>query len=83
MLHGNAEGQDEVDGGASVVSLINAVGALILQFAEQILLAQVAITLLGVNPEDTRQIARREHQLSPILPALVVAFVGGRGAEAE
>jgi hypothetical protein len=77
MLHGNAEGQNEVNSSTEDISLINAIGAVSLQFAKQILLAQIAITLLGVNPEDTRQIAGRKHQLSPILPALVVAFVCG------
>ena len=41
------------------------------------------MTLVGVNPDQTREILRCKRELRPILPAFVVALVGCRGAEAE
>lgn len=42
-----------------------------------------SVSLLCMYPNQAREVLRGERQLGPIFAALVIAFVGGRRAEAE
>jgi hypothetical protein len=41
------------------------------------------VALLGVNPNQAREVLRCETELRPVLAAFVVALVGGGAAEGE
>lgn len=52
---------------------------------EEIFLAcdGVVVALLGVHPDEAREVLADEGQLGPVLAAFIVALVGRGGAEAE
>lgn len=54
-----------------------------LQFSQEIVLAQLAVTLVGVDPDGAGQVLANKLYLTPVLPALHVALIGGAGAERD
>lgn len=52
-----------------------------IQLAQKILLAQLALALVGVDPDGSGEVLANQLQLTPVLPALHVTFVGRACAE--
>lgn len=72
MFEGNSKGIDEIDCG---------------DLAQQIPLSQLRVfwvlPLNHMEPNETCQISRRQCELRPILPSIVVSFVSCRDSEGE
>ncbi len=57
--------------------------ALDIQLFKKVFLAQLALALIGVNPNSTRQVLANELQLTPVLPALHVSLIRRACAEGD
>ena len=68
VLERDGEGADEVQRG---------------QFGEQVGLAVLAFSLLGVHPDEPGQVPGGLDELGPVFAAFDVALVGARGAEGD
>ena len=53
------------------------------QFGQKILLAQVAFTLIRMDPDGAGQVLADELQLTPVFPAFCVSLIGRARAERD
>ena len=53
------------------------------QFGQKVVLAQLALALLGVDPDGTGQVLTNKLDLTPVLPAFHVALVCRACAEGD
>jgi hypothetical protein len=67
----------------SSILVFQLVPSINLQLVQKIFLAQLAISLTGVNPDGARQILGDEDHLTPVFPALCVSLIGGASTERD